>query len=82
MWAGRSVLWASVNVKLMQPGAYRDIKGGVFRASDQVSANEDCVALLNHGSELGVADWQHLIGCLGLRILCDDQLQGDHGDHC
>ena len=54
--------------------AYRDVERGVFRASDQVAAYEDGVALLNHGGELGVADWQNLIGCLCPRILCDGDL--------
>lgn len=53
---------------------YLDIKRGVFRAGDQVAAYEDCVALLNHGGELGVADWQHFVGRLCLGILCDGQL--------
>ena len=55
--------------------AYLDIKRGVFRASDQVPAYENGVSLLYHGGELGVADWQNLIGCLCQRVLCDGQLQ-------
>lgn len=54
--------------------AYLDIQRGVFRAGDQVAADEDCVALLNHVGELGVADWQDVIGRLCCGILCDSQL--------
>lgn len=63
--------------------AYLDIKRRVFRASDQVPAYENGVALLNHGGELGVADWQNLIGCLCLRILCNGQLHAKNtaGDY-